>query len=358
MVVGYSLGNKSVETDIQVVGEDSPDVITYSRSMTTILTRKCRNNCPYCGFHKNENLAVPYGTIKPAKQARKQGVREILFVAGERPDKFPDVRATLDLWGFSSYLDYVYTVCELGFLEGLIPVLEVGFLSPIEMKKMQEICALMKIMLDTVDDHHFEKIYPKSPGKRKELRYKSLEWAGKLGIPTITGLMVGIGESKDHRRKTLNHIAKVQKEFGHIHEVLIQNFVPEPGTRFENKTPPKHKVILDTVEMALSILPDSTKVTIPIHLNTNIEDFIKAGIRDLGRIEDPRVLFPHVPELNFQNIAEIVNKEGFRLQQRFPIRFSYIKDGRYSSKLGQVFEAIRYKITKDEQERLKEKNTA
>lgn len=355
MVVGYSLGNKGSESDVQVLGENSPNVITYSLCHTTVLTRKCRNSCPYCGFHGIDGLVVPYATIKPAKLARCKGAREVLFVAGERPDKFPDIRSTLDLWGFRSYLDYMYTVCELSFLEGLIPILEVGFLSPVEMKKMREICALFKIMLDTVDDHHFKRIYSKSPGKRKEIRLKSLEWAGKLRIPTITGIMVGIGESKEQRKKSLNAISRLHKEYGHIHEVLIQNFVPEPGTPFEHKAPPKHKVMLDTVEMALSIMPKDVKVTIPIELNSNIEDFINAGIRDLGHIQDHSTLFPCVKKHNFNALEKIIHRAGFKLQQRFPLGFSFIKKGRYSTKLGQVFDSYRYKINKDEQERYKDK---
>ena len=79
---------------------------------------------------------VPYSTIKLCKHARLEGAREVMYISGERPDKFPHVRALLDLWGFESYVDYVYTVSELGFLEGFIPVVELGFLSPVELKRL------------------------------------------------------------------------------------------------------------------------------------------------------------------------------------------------------------------------------
>ncbi len=356
MGIGYSLGHKTdQEGDIKVLGEDESQIITYSKSLTVILSRICRNNCPYCAFHKRDNLIVPYSTIRSAKSARTMGTREAFFAAGERPDKFPHVRETLSLWGFDSYIDYVYTVGELSFLEGLIPVIEIGFLSPVEMKKLYEICALVKIMLDSVDSHLYPTIYPESPGKKLELRQKSLQWAGKLQFPTITGILVGIGESKACRKESLEFIAAIHKEYGTIHEVLIQNFVPEPGTPFEHRDPPSRKTMLETVEMALEIMPSDVSVTIPVDLNPDFEDFIRTGIRDLGRIpvsEGPH-LFSKPTVFLEEELRQQIEKCGFQLQQRFPLKRNFIKNGMYSKKLGQVFDAYRYKIKKEGQEKVK-----
>ncbi len=355
MVVSYALGHKSeADKDIPVLGEDSPDVITYSKRLVVSLTRQCRNDCPYCAFKRQDNLAVPYSTIKQAKAARTTGAREVLYLAGDRPDRSAEIRSTLDLWGFDSYLDYLYTVCELGFLEGLIPVIELGFLSPQELKRLSEISAMTRIMLDSVDAERFDEIYPKSPGKRLDTRLKSLEWAGKLSFPTITGIMVGIGESKSHRKELLNQIAQVQKQYDTIHEVVIQNFVPLRGTRWESHKPPTRAVMLETVEMAMEILPSGVSVTVPIDQNEGFEDFIKAGVRDIGSVsEGYPIVFPGKPPIKEADIREMVSKMGYRLQQRFPLRLKAIKNGQYSSKLGQVFDAYRYKIKKEEQERLK-----
>ncbi len=355
MVVGYSLGNKSdVENEIQVLGEDDTNIVTFSRALMVSLTRMCRNDCGYCGFHRKDNLTVPYSTIKLAKMARANGAREVLYAAGERPDKFPQIRATLDLWGFDSYLEYLYTVCELGFLEGLIPVIEVGFLSPVEMKKLSEICAVVKIMLDSVDESSYATVYPRSPGKKSELRLKSLAWAGKIKLPASTGILVGIGETKEHRRDMLKQIAEIHKEYGMIQEVVIQNFIPEKNTPFEGKEPPTKATMLDTVEMALEILQSDINVVVPIESNPDIADFIRAGIRDIGRLtEGPRQMFPQQAPLTQLQVARVVEELGFSLQQRFPLRFNAIKEGKYSKKLGQVFDAYRYKIKKDEQEKVK-----
>ncbi|MBT3260786.1 7,8-didemethyl-8-hydroxy-5-deazariboflavin synthase subunit CofG [bacterium] len=343
-----------MEEDIQVLGENNSDIITYSKSLPVVVSRACRNNCPYCGFHRKDNLVVPYSIIKTVKAARMNGVREIYFCAGERPDRFPDVRATLDLWGFDSYVDYLYTMCELAFLEGLIPVLNVGFLSLPEMKKMSEIAALAKIMLDAVDPALMAKIHADSPGKSLGLRVKSLVWAGKLNWPVVTGFVVGLGETKKYRKEMLQLIANLHKEYGHIHEVSLQNFFAYPGLNFKYGKVPAKEEMLKTVDMALNILPEDIKVTVPVEFNPEIEDFVKLGIKDLGRVfEAPKVLFPKVNPVNVNDLKLKVTDLGFDLQQRFPLGFDWIKKGSYSRKLGQIFDALKYKIKKDEQEKSK-----
>ena len=355
MVVGYALGNKdSVEDDILVFGEDDPNVITFSRAMMLSLSRSCRNSCPYCSFHRPDTLTVPYSTIKQTKTARSNGVREVVYMSGERPDKSPQVRSNLDLWGFNSYLDYVYTVCELGFLEGLIPVLELGFLSPLEYKRLSEVSAVAKINLDSVDSHKFDKVYPNSPGKRLDVRLNSVRWAMEAGLPVSSGIMVGIGETESHRKACFTQLAKLHAEFGLLHEVLIQNFVPERGTPFSAKTAPTHKQMLKVIDTARSILPDDVPLSIYPEFNENIGDFLSAGIRDFGRLFDgPRLLFSKQPRYTVEELSAIVDQAGYRLQQRFPLRLEYIKTGKYSSKLGQVFDSYRYKLKKTEQEKAK-----
>ncbi len=347
-----SVGTKAEsQAEIKLLGEEDPSVITYSRALPVALTRVCRNNCGYCAFHRKDNLAVPYSTIKLCKMARANGAREMLCVAGERPDRFPQIRATLDLWGFDSYLDYVYTICELGFLEGLIPVIELGLLSPHEIKKLSEMAAMLKLNLDTVDADRHTKIYPSSPGKRFETRFKSLVWATKLGLPVATGIMVGLGETKAHRRECLKSIAELAKQTGMIAEVLIQNLVPEPGTPFASMNTPNRQDVLDAAEMALTVMPKGVRVSVPLEGNPDIADFIRLGIRDVGRIyEGQRVMFTKTGPISISTLEKELEALGFHLQQRFPLSLAFIREGKYSKKMGQVFDAYRYKIKKDDQQ--------
>ena len=350
MVVGYSLGNKDADNDIQVLGENADNIITFSHTHEVALTRQCQNTCYYCPFKGNEELSIPYSTINAAKEARARGIREVHYISGERPDKSSKIRSLLNLWGFSSYSDYIYTIAELGFLEGLIPIIETGIASIQELKKFQEISALYKIMLDGIDDKNSQKVYDKSIGKRYDYRLKMLDWTGKLNFPVITGIMVGIGETKQFRKEMLKQIAQFHEEYGHVHEVLLQNFIPSPNTDWASKSAPTAKVILDTIELAQNILPDDINITLPIHLNQKIiPEIIKSGIRDFGHIPDAdSVVFSHIPKLDLYELNDI-EKSGFILQQRFPLKHDFIKKGHYSKKLGQVFDAYKYKIKKSDQ---------
>ncbi len=351
MVVGYSLGNKDSEEDILVLGENDEDVVTFSSSLEIALTRQCNNACGYCPFKGNEELMIPYSTINMAKHARLRGVREVHYMAGERPDKNAQVRSLLNLWGFQSYADYIYTVAELGFLEGLIPVLETGICSLPELTKFQDIVAVYKLMLDGIDEKNKHLVHANAIGKKLDYRLKMLEWTGKLKFPVITGFILGIGETKTFRKEMLRQIAAMHEQYGHIHEVLIQNFVPSPNTAMANKSAPNTNLILDTVELAKTILPDDITLTVPAHLNQNIlPELLKAGIRDFGRIPDgPSIIFPDKPPLNIETLESVVNDAGLRLQQRFPLKYDFIKHGKYCKKLGQVFDAYKYKIKKADQ---------
>lgn len=354
-MVSYALGNKNdVENDIKVIGEDLPNVITYSRSLTVVLSKFCRNNCPYCGFKKNDTLIVPYATIRAAKQARQNGAREALLVAGERPDRSPYIRSVLDLWGFNSYTDYLYTVAELLFLEGLIPVFDIGFLTPQEMQRLSEITAIFKIMLDGIDINKESNFYSKSPGKRHAVRFKSLIWAGKLNVPTSTGFIVGLGESEAYRKVLLQEIADIHKEYGNIHEVLLQNFIADPRASLKNITPPSKEEMLSVARLAKEILPDDIHLVIPVESNPDIADFIGLGIRDLGRITEGPNIYMNPIKIDFTELKTGLEQKGYTLQQRFPLHLNYIKESRYSKKLGQVFDAYRYKIKKEEVEKLKD----
>ncbi|MFA5879238.1 MAG: 7,8-didemethyl-8-hydroxy-5-deazariboflavin synthase subunit CofG [Candidatus Margulisiibacteriota bacterium] len=339
------------DNEIRVIGEEAPNTITYSRALVIPLSRLCKNKCPYCSFPKKDNLTVPYSTIKQIKLSRNQGIREVLYIAGERPDKFTHIRSALNLWGFSSYVDYIYTVAELGFLEGLIPVLDVGFLTPLEMKKVSEVTSVIKIMLDDITTQN--NVTPS--GKRLEIRYKSLEWASKLQIPIATGILVGLGESLSKRENAFKEIKRLHEEYGMIHEVLLQNFIPDPKISYKNKSATSKEVMLETTEKALSILPKTIKVIVPIEQNPDIEDFVKLGVRDLGRIcEENSKIFYQTKKVDIENLRNRMAAMGFVLQQRFPIGFDFVKNGGYSKKLGQIFDAYRYKIKKEEQEKIKE----
>ena len=325
--------------------------ITYSKAIMIPLSRLCRNKCQFCGFVGEDKLSVPYRTIKMFKEAKSKGIKEAVFEIGERPDKFNEVRSLLDLWGFSSYVNYVYTVCELSFLEGLIPTIEAGFFSPKELIKLKEIVASIKIMIDCMDEKILKSdIFSESPGKKIELVERNLIYAGKLKFPVVTGIMVGLGESNLSRKKTLEYINKLHEEFGHIQEVVIQPFIPVKGTPLAKKKMPTQGSIIKVVKMARDILREDINISVPLNFMGDPKPFIRAGVNDLGRIFEGDDLiagdhrFP-----NIKKIEVVLKKHGNFLEQRLPITQKYIKEGWYSQKLGQVLDNYKYKFKKEEQ---------
>ncbi|GBR72966.1 7,8-didemethyl-8-hydroxy-5-deazariboflavin synthase subunit CofG [Candidatus Termititenax aidoneus] len=329
------------------------NIVTYSRSTTVSLSRICSSLCDYCDFPANNTdqaafeLAVPYSTIKHCAQAKKAGVKEVIFVAGERPDNFSAVRARLDLWGFNSYIEYVYTVCELAFLEGLLPSLNIGYIAKEEMLRdpesswngIRRIVASIYMMLDCADEKILEKY---SPRKTLQSRVDTISYAGLGKVPVTTGILVGLGESDRSRREALEIIKALHAEYGNIQNVILQNYLPINNSKLEIKNQISKAEMLKTLELARRILPNDIPITVPGANNENILDFIKAGVRDIGSYdlaEEKKSGADHAKQLNA--LEKILKKQGLGLQRRLPIFSKYILENWYSRKLAQILD--RYK---------------
>jgi 7,8-didemethyl-8-hydroxy-5-deazariboflavin synthase len=318
------------------------NVITYSKSSIISLTKLCRNKCGYCDYrNENSSLTVPYQTIKICKKARQSDCREALFTSGERPDRYSFVRSTLDVWGFSSYIDYVNTVCELAFLEGLLPSIDIGYLTLDELKKIRRITALLRMMLESSDKALLNKIpHQQALGKDPDLRIEVIRNAGQLRVPVTTGIMLGIGESKAARKEALEIIRDLHQEFGHIQNVVIQEFVPGENSLMKDQKPPKMKDLLDTVSLARSILPPAVAITVHPKGKENLLDLIKAGATDLGSLSEA-----------YWEMISLIRKEllqnGYELHKRLPIFEQFILDRWYSRKLGQVMDRYRVMLKQD-----------
>tara|TARA_A100001015_G_scaffold219974_1_gene247544 strand:+ start:1731 stop:2798 length:1068 start_codon:yes stop_codon:yes gene_type:complete len=334
--------------------EKQKNTITYSKSMFCLLTKQ-RPSDYAISFTNNKiknELLVPYTVIKKAKIAKEQNVKEIVLLASERPDRNTNIRSTLDLWGLSSYIEYLYTTSELSFLEGLTPIFEGGFLSLAELKRISEMLAFIKLLLPSSQLSHYEKLYGKKNAKKYfDIRLKMLEWSGKLNIPIITGLIISDSETDSQINQTIDILINHQKEFNNIHSISIQAEALFSTGKLTKKTDTS---LLKAIKYIQSQNIDVTLSTCPIHLN-NITPFLDLGITDFGSIPiNPQILFPNAPEINFDELENQVSSHGFQLKQRLPIKYDFIKNGLYSKKLGQVFDSYKYKIKKYEQELNKE----
>jgi len=354
MVVGYALGNRSdQEDDVSVIGEDDPNVTTFSSAVHVQLSSACSNKCPICSKRLVNKLMIPYSTIKVAKKYRVQGAREIVYSTNYRPDQYSDVRSIFDLWGFPSYVDYLYTVCELGFLEGLIPVIDFDFLKPDEIRKLHEVAALMQVMIVSKKDFYHHKLLKQDLNAIYARRMKNIEWAGKLGFPVRTGFLACKSQSERQRKEWLRFVAGEHEKYGHVHEFIVDGLTEDRSKDFIKKEILTDIQILEVARKARDILPEDIPVMIPLHVFKNPTNYMKLGIQDLGSI----YIYPEeapFKDMDIESVLSEVKKAGLTLQQRFPIRKSFIKSEMYSKKLGQVFDAYRYKIKKEAQAKIKE----
>jgi 7,8-didemethyl-8-hydroxy-5-deazariboflavin synthase CofG subunit len=352
------LNNKSQDTDQLsiLLSEKQPDTITYSKSMFYLLTKNLPSDYASKAEVKNDNLLVPYTIIKKSKIAKEQNAKEIILLASERPDRNTAVRSTLDLWGLSSYVDYLYTTAELSFLEGLTPIFEGGFLSPSELKKISEILAFLKILVPSTSLKYYETKYNKEfAQKYYDIRLKMLEWAGKLHVPIISGLIIGEDTNNDVFKATIDKVCEYQQKYKNIHSISIQSEALLTTGKPSKKS---DTLLIKAIEHLKKANITSTLSTPPIHMHC-MDRFIDAGIRDFGSIPiNPGVLFPNIPTPDFDDIATNVRAKGLSFKQRLPIKYDFIKDGFYSKKLGQVFDSYKYKIKKYEQEKTKDAKLA
>jgi len=340
---------------INMINENEKNVVTFSKAVLITLSGMSTPVTNLGTFQKKEDLAVPYSTIKVSKDGYQKGCREVVYKSSERPDAISSVQLSLELWGFDTYLDYLYTVCELGFLESLVPVINLGFLKPEEIQALTEVAALIKVPLDTMDDYVNEVHYKQDKKGRVERRLRNLEWAGKIGFPTVTGFVVGRKDSSSNHKEWLKYIAKMHQKYGMIHEVVLHNFCPVEGISSKQYDPPSEKEMLAAVELAQSILPEDIPIIVPLALNPNIKPFLKIGIRNLGSIFcEYSTLMKTYPDVDITNVFQILDSMQLTPQQRFPLRRDFVYEGKYSKKLGQIFDPYRYKLKKSIQEKMKE----
>ena len=342
MVSDQNVSEKSEEQDddIQVINESEPDVITYSKELVVNLYN-------FVGG-KHTNLTVPYSTIKIAKKAREMGFRQVTYELFSRPDKSSHLRSMLDLWGFRSYVNYLYTVCELGFLEGLVPVVDFGFLSPDEIKELHDVVALFKLQLFSDYDYVMNKYDLRPADRSANIRLKSLEWVNKLGYANSAGFFAYSGQEKAQWKEWLEFIANLDQTYNVIHEVSISTV---SRTEDMKEKPLTLKEMRNLYTMARNIIPDGTPIVFP-NASLDMQKFlISEGVTDLSTVFTDN---SEENDVKYQEIIDFSGKNNKNLLRRFPIRKQFIQEEKYSKKLGQVFDSYKYKIKKQLQEKQKE----
>jgi FO synthase len=201
--------------------------VTFSRNFTLSLSRTCRCYCKYCAFATHRaHLYAPDEVEKLLDDAARRGVKELLVLTGERPEVNPEVAARLREYGHDDFVSYVAWACERGLERGMLPHTNLGVLSREDLGRLREVTASQGLMLESIVPDLVA--HQGSPTKHPARRLETIRAAGELRIPFTSGILVGIGESPDDRVRALEALAAVHAEYGHLQEVILQNFVPHP----------------------------------------------------------------------------------------------------------------------------------
>jgi len=204
--------------------------VTFSRNYTISLSRTCQCYCKYCAFATHQaHIHPPEEVERRLDEAVKRRAKELLFLTGEKPEVNPIVAEQLRAWGHSDFTDYVVWACERALERGILPHTNIGAVSAGDLARLREVTASQGLMLESSSERLMQTVHAGSPTKHPAHRLATIEAAGKLKIPFTTGILVGIGETPEERVESLEAIAELQGRYGHIQEVIIQNFVPHPS---------------------------------------------------------------------------------------------------------------------------------
>jgi 7,8-didemethyl-8-hydroxy-5-deazariboflavin synthase CofH subunit/7,8-didemethyl-8-hydroxy-5-deazariboflavin synthase CofG subunit len=304
--------------------------ITYSPKVFIPLTMCCRDRCGYCTFAKAPaRLSAPFlgvdEVVALAVKGAAAGCHELLFTLGERPElRYAAARRFLEAEGQPSTVDYLARVCAAASeATGMLVHTNAGALYPKELAQLRRVAVSQGMMLESLRGDLA--CHVRAPDKTPERRLATLEAAGEAAIPFTTGLLVGIGESRHDRITALSEIASAHRRHGHVQEVLIQNFLPKPGTAMRAAPACPVEEHLWTIAAARVILPGEIHLQAPPNLSADPTQLIEAGIDDFGGISPVTIdhVNPERPWPEIASLAEAVASAGFTLVARLAIHPSY-----------------------------------
>jgi len=316
-------------TEVRAQGKGN--VVSFSKKVFIPLTTLCRDYCSYCTFRKDPgqpgaHFMTPDEVLALAERARQAGCKEALFSLGDQPERiFPEAREFLRTQGYSRTLDYLAAMCELVLEKiGLLPHANPGVMDRAALVPLKDSNASVGLMLENASPRLMRDGLPhaNAPDKVPALRLRTIEEAGKLSIAFTTGILIGIGETMEERIDSLFAIRTLHEKYGHIQEVIIQNFRAKPDIPMAAHTEPSLEDMLRTIALARLILGPQMNVQAPPNLS--YDDFprlLEAGINDWGGISpitrdfiNPEAAWPQIPKLKAET-----ERRSFVLRERLAL---------------------------------------
>ena len=312
-------------------------VVTYSRKVFVPLTTLCRDRCTYCTFAKPPGAGGEYLTpddvLAIVRAGERHGCTEALLTLGDAPeDRWPAARAFLDGMGLASTLDYVVQTSELIRAEtSLFPHANPGIMSRHSMAALRPSNPSMGLMLENISPRLMEPGMPhhNCPDKDPTVRMDTLRGAGELRVPFTTGVLIGIGEQPTEIVDSLFALAALQAEFGHIQEVIIQNFRAKADTPMRRHAEPIPQYFARVIALSRWIFGAEMNVQVPPNLTEQYEQYLDAGVNDWGGVSpltidwvNPEQPWPHLDELE-----QRTKEAGFDLKPRLPVYPEFMTKG-------------------------------
>jgi 7,8-didemethyl-8-hydroxy-5-deazariboflavin synthase CofG subunit len=311
--------------------KEKGNTVTFSKKVFIPLTTLCRDYCAYCTFRKDPgqpgaHFMTPDEVLAVAEQGVRAGCKEALFSLGDQPERiFPEARAFLKKQGFTRTLDYLAAMCEL-VLErtGLLPHSNPGVMDADILARLKNSNASVGLMLETISNRLMRGDMPhaKAPDKVPALRLRTMEEAGKLSIAFTTGILIGIGETLEERVDSLLAIREMHRKYGHIQEVIIQNFRAKLDIPMAHHSEPPMDDMLRTIAVARLIFGPQMNIQAPPNLSySDFPRLLDAGINDWGGISpvtkdhiNPEAAWPQIAKLESETAAR-----GFVLHERLAL---------------------------------------
>jgi FO synthase len=328
--------------------------VTFSRNFTLSLSRTCQCYCKYCAFATHQaHVHAPEEVERQLDQALRRNTKELLVLTGERPEVNPVVAQKLSDWGHDDFTSYVVWACERALERGMLPHTNLGVLGKEDLARLREVTASQGLMLESISERLMDTVHAGSPTKHPARRLATIEAAGQLKIPFTSGILVGIGETEDERVESLEALARLHDRYGHLQEVILQNFVPHPryygaevaeiadeaararwdgdGDTMTAELPLPawaNPVSIDDLKRLIQeckrLMPD-VGVQVPPNLSDWWPELVEAGATDLGGLSaNGDHISPEEPFPSPHQVRKELAPRGFALTERLCVYPQYM----------------------------------
>ena len=314
-------------------------VVTFSPKVFVPLTNLCRDFCGYCTFRKapdepGAKTMTLDEVLRVVNQGKVLGCTEVLFSLGDKPEAiYPEMKRFLNARGHQRTLDYLHEACAVVLEEtGMLPHSNPGVMGHGDLQRLKETNPSMGLMLESVSERLLLSggAHDNAPDKKPAVRLRTLETAGKLRIPFTTGILIGIGENWEERIDSLIAIRELHERYGHIQEVIVQNFRAKPTIPMRAHPDATRDDMLKTIALARLILGGEMNIQAPPNLTPDgYELYLDAGINDWGGVSPltPDFINPEAPWPALKLLQEKSAQAGFQLRARLPIYPEFIQQG-------------------------------